>query len=386
MVGFYLLRNTLNNVKLYTNPFMKKVISKLVLLTAIVAISACNKPYQTSKKSSGTPDITLYTDEPSQSSDSISSSKMSSSSEKSSSSKSSSSSSSTIVDNQLSTSNGLVVKFKNNGASIDKITWKGKQIAKDGFVVGRCANRIANGSFKIDGTTYNVSKNDGQNSLHGGSGSGMNSWRGPFATKDWTKVEQTESSITYSIHSANGENGYPGNMDMTVTYTLSEEGDLAIEYRATTDAPTLCNPTNHLFIAVNGNTSYSNIKLQINADNYTPLSNKLPTGQIVTVEGTQFDYRTNKAFDSSKNYDDNLCLNGEGYRQVASLTGESSYLKINVSTDRPGLQLYKDGNGNICLETQMYPDAINQANFEDPILRPGEEFYSKTTYSFLEID
>ena len=366
---------------------MKKVISKLVLLTAIVAISACNKPYQNSKKSEGTSDIALSTEEPAKSSEpNISSSSVKSSSTKSSSTSSSSSNSSNIVDNQLSTDNGLVVKFKNNGASIDKITWKGKQIAKDGFVVGRCANRIAGGTFKIDGTTYNVSKNDGQNSLHGGSGSGMNSWRGPFATKDWTKVEQTADSITYSIHSADKENGYPGNMDMTVKYTLSQEGDLAIEYRATTDAPTLCNPTNHLFIAVNGNNSYSNIKLQINADNYTPLNNGIPTGQIVSVAGTQFDYRTEKAFDGSKSYDDNLCLNGEGYRQVASLTGETTYLKINVSTDRPGLQLYKDGSGNICLETQMYPDAINQTNFTDPILRPGENFYSKTTYSFLEID
>ncbi len=366
---------------------MKRIISKIILLTAIVTISACNKPYQNSNKSESSADISLSTEEPAKSSEpNISSTSIKSSSTVSSSSSQNTSSGPTIVDNQLSTENGLVVKFKNNGASIDKITWKGKQIAKDGFVVGRCANRIAGATFKIDGTTYNVSKNDGQNSLHGGSGSGMNSWRGPFATKDWTKVEQTTDSITYNIHSASGENGYPGNMDMTVKYTLSQTGDLAIEYRATTDAPTLCNPTNHLFIAVNGNNSYNNIKLQINADNYTPLKNGIPTGQIVSVAGTQFDYRTEKSFDGSKSYDDNLCLNGEGYRQVASLTGETTYLKINVSTDRPGLQLYKDGSGNICLETQMYPDAINQTNFTDPILRPGEEFYSKTTYSFLEID
>lgn len=370
---------------------MNKVLSKIILLSAIVTISACNKPVQRSDRSSEQVASTEINIESRASSTNISSVKSSSdsssSSSKSSSSKQSSSSGSINTnDNELSTENGLVIKFKNNGASIDKITWKGKQIAKDGFVVGRCANRIAGGSFKIDGTTYNVSKNDGQNSLHGGAGSGMNSWRGPFATKDWTKVEETESSITYSIHSANGENGYPGNMDMTVKYTLSQEGELKIEYRATTDAATLCNPTNHLFIAVNGNNSYSNVKLQISADKYTPLSNKLPTGEIATVEGTQFDYRTEKSFDSSKNYDDNLCLNGEGFRQVASLTGETSYLKITVSTDRPGLQLYKDGSGNICLETQMYPDAINQTNFADPILRPGEEFYSKTTYSFLEID
>ena len=366
---------------------MKRIIGKIILLSTIVTISACNQPIKNSNKSINSSDVSLSSEESVKStSPDISSTSVKSSSIEKSSSSQNTSSGPTIVDNQLSTENGLVVKFKNNGASIDKITWKGKQIAKDGFVVGRCANRIAGATFKIDGTTYNVSKNDGQNSLHGGSGSGMNSWRGPFATKDWTKVEQTESSITYSIHSASGENGYPGNMDMTVKYTLSEEGDLAIEYRATTDAPTLCNPTNHLFIAVNGNNSYNNIKLQINADNYTPLKNGIPTGQIVSVAGTQFDYRTEKAFDGSKSYDDNLCLNGEGYRQVASLTGETTYLKINVSTDRPGLQLYKDGSGNICLETQMYPDAINQANFTDPILRPGEEFYSKTTYSFLEID
>ena len=383
---------------------MKNNLSKLILLTALLTISACNKP-ATNKTSneisseSKHQDITLFTEEPSSDyseassskatssvrSSSISSSSISSSSEAISSS-SSSSSASSIVDNQLSTSNGLVVKFKNNGASIDKITWKGKQIAKDGFVVGRCANRIAGGTFKIDGTTYNVSKNDGQNSLHGGAGSGMNSWRGPFATKDWTKVEQTETSITYTIHSADGENGYPGNMDMTVKYTLSEEGELLIEYRATTDKATLCNPTNHLFIAANGNNSYSNIKLQIDADNYTPLSNKLPTGEIVSVAGTQFDYRERKTFDSSKSYDDNLCINGTGYRHAATLIGETNYLAIEVQTDRPGLQVYKDGSGNICLETQMYPDAINQANFEDPILRPGEEFYSKTSYTFLEID
>ena len=365
---------------------MKKNISKIVLLISIMAISACNQPTNQVSSDSYHNDATLSTEVPTSiDTSSISSSLESKSSEKSSSSQITSSNPS-IVDNQLSTENGLVVKFKNNGASIDKITWKGKQVAKDGFVVGRCANRIAGGTFKIDGTTYNVNKNDGQNSLHGGAGSGMNSWRGPFATKDWTKVEQTESSITYSIHSASGENGYPGNMDMTVKYTLSQEGELLIEYRATTDAATLCNPTNHLFIAANGNNSYSNIKLQISADNYTPLKNGIPTGQISPVEGTQFDYRTEKAFDGSKSYDDNLCLNGEGYRQVASLTGETNHLKINVSTDRPGLQLYKDGSGNICLETQMYPDAINQANFADPILRPGEEFYSKTSYTFLEID
>lgn len=297
-----------------------------------------------------------------------------------------SSSSQTYKNNELSTASGLVINFKATGASIDKITFKNKQIAKDGFVVGRCANRIANGKFSIDGTQYSVSINASPHSLHGGAGTGMNSWRGPFATKDWTKVEQTASSITYTIHSVDGENGYPGNMDMTVKYTLSEAGELAIEYTATSDKDTLCNPTNHLFMDLNGSRSYDNVKLWIDADNYTPLSNQIPTGQIASVAGTQFDYSTEKAFDKSKSYDDNYALNGEGYRKVATMTGTSLGVKVDVFTDRPGLQLYKDGSGNICLETQMFPDAINQADFESPILRANDVFYSKTAYCFSSVE
>ena len=362
---------------------MKKIISLTILLALATSLGACGN--------SNTPSSSL--DEPSSilpgiSSGAISSDSKVSSSKQESSSKntSSSSSGSQTKENELSTADGLTIKFNATGASISSVSWNGKTVAKDGFVVGRCANRIAGASFKIDGTTYNVSKNDGQNSLHGGAGSGGNSWRGPFATKAWTKVSQTTNTITYSIHSADGENGYPGNMDMTVKYTLSEEGALSIEYSATTDKATLCNPTNHLFIDVNGNRSYDKVDLWVNADNYTPLNNQIPTGEIKSVENTQFDYRESKAFDKSKNYDDNYVLNGEGYRHVASLTGHSSYLKINVYTDRPGLQLYKDNGGNICLESQMMPDAINQANFADPILRPNETFYSKTTYEFLAID
>ena len=358
---------------------MKKTIKSLVLLTLLTALGACAaaKPSDISSeevKPSSTTSI---------SSDFITSSDEIVSSEEP---------VSTSIDphpmreNELYTDTGLSVKFKANGASIDKITWNGKQIAKDGFVVGRCANRIAGGTFTIDGTTYNVSKNDGNNSLHGGAGSGGNSWRGPFATKDWTKVNQTDDSITYSIHSADGENGYPGNMDMTVKYTLSNDGELSIEYSATTDKATLCNPTNHLFIDINGNRSYDNVDLVIDADSYTPLSNQIPTGEIKSVEGTQFDYRTRRAFDKSKNYDDNYVLSGVGYRQVAALFGKTSFLSILVTTDRPGLQLYKDGQGNICLESQMMPYAINHDNFEDPILRPLEEFYSKTSYTFLAMD
>ena len=368
---------------------MKKICNKIILLSALLVASACNN-VQPSKRSTSEQESSIFSsaDLSTVTSSSSNYSKSSSSSNKPSSASSSNTSSSvdpSIKENELYTSSGLSIKFKATGASIDKINFKNKQIAKDGFVVGRCANRIANGKFGLDGVNYSVSINASPHSLHGGAGTGMNSWRGPFATKDWTKVEQTRSSITYSIHSADEENGYPGNMDMTVTYTLSEEGELSIEYRATTDKTTLCNPTNHLFMSPNGNNSYSDIKLWINADNYTPLNNQIPTGQIATVEGTQFDFRTEKTFDSSKNYDDNLVLNGEGYRKVATMKGTSLGVQIDVFTDRPGLQLYKDGSGSICLETQMFPDAINQRNFEDPVIRPGEQFYSKTSYVFSEI-
>ena len=367
---------------------MKKIMKNMFCLTLLALLASCGGKNVTSESknnenSHSSSEIKLSSS--SQEGKSSSSKNSTTTSKVSSSSKANTSTSSSANDNELSTTSGLVVKFKATGASIDKITWNNKQIAKDGFVVGRCANRIANGKFSIDGTQYSVSVNSGSHSLHGGNGSGMNSWRGPFATKDWTRIEKTDSSITYKIVSADGENGYPGEMTMTVKYTLSQEGELAIEYTATTTKDTLCNPTNHLFFAINGNNSYDNIKLKVNADNYTPLNNQIPTGDISPVAGTQFDYREEKAFDKSKNYDDNYVLNGEGYRHAATLTGSSMYLKVNVYTDRPGMQLYKDGSGNICLETQMFPDAINHDNFESPILRAGEEFYSKTAYCFSKI-
>ena len=355
---------------------MKKVLTSILVLSSLALIAACSGGNKSSSvQTSSSADSSLVSD-----SSSTQSSQTSSSSSKS-------SINHTANPDELSTKSGLTIRFKSAGASIDTIKFDNTQIAKDGFVVGRCANRIAGGKFSIDGTEYNVSKNDGQNTLHGGAGSGMNSWRGPFATRDWTKVEQTDNSITYSIESADGENGFPGKMNMTVKYTLTELGELSIEYTATTTKDTLCNPTNHLYINLNGSNSrtYNNIKLQVNADNYTPLANQLPTGQIAPVEGTKFDYRLETAFKGSEDYDDNYVLNGTGYRQVASMSSSSTNIKVDVFTDRPGLQLYKAGSGDICLESQMFPDMINHPEFADygtTILRANETFTSKTAYVF----
>lgn len=346
---------------------MKKILARLALISFALITAACGNKGSSSETSS-----------------SVGSSISSDTSTPSSNSLAPTSSDPKIVDNQLSAANGLKVYFKEQGARIDKIEFDGKQIAKDGFTVGRVANRIAGGKFTLNGTQYSVTKNDGNNSLHGGG----RSWQGPFATTNWKKEEQTINSIKYSIVSQDKDNGYPGEMKMFVTYTLSETGELSIEYSATTTQDTLCNPTNHLFIDINGSRSYSNVKLQVAGSNYTPLQNQLPTGEVKSVSGTKFDYIDEKAFKSSESYDDNYVLDKDkgAFGKAATLTG--TQYKVDVYTDRPGLQLYKDGNGNICLETQMMPDAINHPEFDKygtTVLKAGETFTSKTTYHFSKV-
>ena len=348
---------------------MKKTLARLALISFALIASACNN-------ATGSTEQSTSNSIPSTSSSSLDVSTASSNS---------SDTGKDFVNNQLSIPNGLKIYFKEQGARIDKIEFAGKQIAKDGFTVGRVANRIAKGEFTLNGTKYTVTKNDGNNSLHGGG----RSWQGPFAQANWTKVEQDYRHIKFKIVSADLDNGYPGEMTMFVTYTLSEDGALTIDYSATTTKDTLCNPTNHLFIDINGNRSYSNLKLQVAASNYTPLQNQLPTGEVKSVAGTQFDYINEKTFDSEKSYDDNYVLDKEKgtFGKVATLTG--TQYKVEVSTDRPGLQLYKEpNNGGICLETQMLPDAINHPEFDKygtTILRAGETFTSKTTYHFSKV-
>ena len=364
------------------------MLTSLFVLSALALLASCGGSNQEKSSLTQSSNNTVSSSESKSSSENAISSKNSTAS--SSSKNNTSSISSGYKDNELSTESGLVVKFNKTGAAIESIKWNNTQIAKDGFVVGRCANRIANGKFSIDGTEYSVSINSSPHSLHGGQGSGFNSWRGPFATKDWTKVDQTASSIKFSIESADGENGYPGKMNMTVEYTLSQAGELAIQYTATTTKDTLCNPTNHLYMNLNGSNArnYNNIKLQVEADKYTPLSNQIPTGAISLVEGTKFDYRTETSFKGNEDYDDNYVLNGTGYRKVATMSSTSTNIKVEVFTDRPGLQLYKAGSGDICLESQMFPDMINHPEFAEygtTILRANETFSSKTAYTFTKI-
>ena len=283
-----------------------------------------------------------------------------------------------LIEDQLYTDDGFSIEFSAKGARISKMYYQDLQIAKDGFIAGRCANRISGASFELNGETYNVDKNDGNNHLHGGS-------KG-FGEVTWTKVEQHPSSITYSYHSEDGEMGYPGNLDITVKYTLLNSGELTMEYSAKSDKDTIINPTNHIWLSLNG-ANASNHTLWIDADKYTPRNNEIiPTGEIASVEGTKYEFRQKDTpFVPSNKYDDNWVLNGEGFRKVCTLTGTESGIRCDISTDRPGLQMYND-NANIVLETQLYPDAIHHAEWPSPILRANQDFYTKSTYAFSVIE
>ena len=357
---------------------MKKRFACLLALSTLSLMLACTG---NSQKSSLQNSVTTSSENVTTSSQETTSSSSSSSKSKN--------SSVFIKDNELATASGIVVKFNAKGARIEKIYWGEKQIAKDGFTVGRCANRIAKGKFTLNGVQYTLDTNNNGNHLHGGDGGGMNSWQGPFANATWTKKEQTANTIEYTLHSNDGDHGYPGNLDVSVKYTLHEDGELAIEYHAKADQDTIFNPTNHLFMSLNGNNSNANHKLEIRADNYTPLdSRQIPTGAISPVAGTDYDYTTERAFDTSKSYDDNYVLNGRGYRKVATLTGTVTNIKVDVWTDRAGLQLYKNGNTDICLETQMFPDMINHPEFADYgsiVLNSNKSFYSQTSYCFSKV-
>jgi len=281
----------------------------------------------------------------------------------------------TYVENELSNSNGLVVKFSNKGAKIDSISLNNTKIGENGFIAGRVANRIANGTFKLDGKTYNVTKNNGQHCLHGGYSNFGNE-------VNWTKKTQTACNIVFEYTYKDKENGFPGNLTVTTTYTLSESGELSIEYNAKSDAKTLFNPTNHLYMNMNGtNTnSWKNHQLWVDADTYTKTkSDLIPTGEIVSTSGTTLDYFIKKSYVGSN--DSNLVLKGTGYRKVAEMTGEKTGITVEVITDRVGVQVYND-NGHICLEAQDYPDAINHNNFPSIVLEANAYYYSKTTYKF----
>ncbi len=278
-----------------------------------------------------------------------------------------------------------------------------------GSTIGRFGNRIADGRFTLDGQVYHLAQNNGPNHLHGGStGFGMLLWR---VTSDTSPDTQ---QLQLSHTSPDGEEGYPGRMQISVTFTLSDANELRIDSLATTDRPTIVNLTNHSYFNLAGPAGDTILdhEIMINADHFTPVNADLiPTGEIRPVEGTPMDLRRiNRIGSRIDDDDDQLRLaNGYDHNWVLNRSGEEPTLAakvhepisgrmLEVLTTEPGVQFYTgnflDGSfvgrtgkpygrrSGFCLETQHFPDSPNQPGFPSTVLRPGETWQSTTIYRF----
>jgi len=272
-----------------------------------------------------------------------------------------------------------------------------------GAIVGRYGNRIAHGKFPLNGKEYTLFKNNGPNTLHGG--------KKGFGAVVWEARKPDTSTLQLTYLSKDGEEGYPGNLSVTVTYRLDSNG-LRISYDATTDKPTVLNLTNHAYFNLNGQGSgtVNNHLLGINAGRYTPVDSTLiPTGKLDSVGGTPFDFRkaiaigarvndsANQQIRFGKGYDHNFVLDKTS-GPAAVVTGDLSGITLTVFTDQPGIQFYggnfmqgtnplKGGHTDeyrtaFCLETQHFPDAPNEPSFPSSELKPGEKYHSETMFAF----
>lgn len=270
-----------------------------------------------------------------------------------------------------------------------------------GCTVGRVANRIAKGKFNLDGTAYSLAINNGPNHLHGG-------LKG-FDKAVWEASPQTGASVRFSYTSADGEEGYPGKLDVVVVMTLTDSNELRIDYSAVTDKPTPVNLTNHSYFNLRGAGDVLDHELTLAADHFTPTDSTLiPTGEIRPVKGTPWDFTQARRIGSrilqlgtdEPGYDTNYVLNGGGRSlALAARVFEPETGRImEVLTTQPGVQLYTanyldgslTGKGGVvyrrhmafCLETQHFPDSVNQPNFPTIILRPGEAYKQTTVHKF----
>ncbi|MBO5213669.1 MAG: galactose mutarotase [Clostridia bacterium] len=277
--------------------------------------------------------------------------------------------------------------------------------ANDGYLgafVGRHANRIGEGKFTLNGVNYSLAVNNGPNHLHGG-------LKG-FDRVVWGTCVASDRLI-FSHTSPDGDEGYPGNLMMTVSYSFDDTNTLTLSYDAVCDQDTVVNFTNHCYFNLNGQGTgtVTDHLLQVNADEFTENDeNCLPTGKILSVEGTPFDFRKAKPIGrdihaddvnlkNGSGYDHNFILSGEGLRDVAVLTSEKTGIVMTTRTTQPGVQVYTanfltDRRGKndthygirdgICLETQHYPDAVHHPHFPTVVLKPGEEYHQETQYVF----
>lgn len=276
-----------------------------------------------------------------------------------------------------------------------------------GATIGRYGNRIAQGKFKIDGVEYNVPRNNGQNALHGG--------KKGFQDVTWDVTQPDGTTLIFTYFSKDGEEGFPGNLTTKVTYSITGNNELRMEYEASTDKKTIVNLTNHAFFNLNGEGSGEILKhsVQIFADKFNPVDSTLiPSGEFQSVTNTPFDFNSpktigerinadNEQLKFGKGYDHNFILSGkrqDGLLQAASVVGDISGIKMEIFTQEPGMQFY---SGNFmqgknkfkggmtdefrtafAMETQHFPDSPNQPSFPTTVLQPGEKYHSVSVYKF----
>jgi aldose 1-epimerase len=289
----------------------------------------------------------------------------------------------------------------------DTLAEYGQNPAFLGALVGRYGNRIAGGRFTLDGTSYQLAQNDGENHLHGGPGG--------FSRQIW-RAEPSEGpdgpSLQLRYLSASGEEGYPGALDVTVVYTLTADGTLRIDYTATTDQPTIVNLTNHTYFNLAGKGDILGHTLEIPAASYLPTdAGQIPSGELRQVAGTALDFRSARPIGERVGDDDEQLRLAEGYDHTWVLDKPAGQLglaarvydpgsgrTLEMQTTEPGVQLYTgnklDGqmtghggqryvrHAGLCLEAQHFPDSPNQPDFPPTTLRPGEVYRQTTTYRF----
>jgi len=309
----------------------------------------------------------------------------------------------TVVSLKVADRNG---KFEDVVLGYDNLDGYATGKAYIGATVGRYANRIAHATFTLDGTTYTLAKNDGDNHLHGG-----------FNKRVWTAKDVSSSAgqaLELTYLSKDGEEGFPGTLPVKVVYTLTDQNELKIDYSATTDKDTVLNLTNHAYfnLAGQGNGDILQQQVMIQADRFTPIdATSIPTGELRSVKGTPFDFTKMTAIGAridqddqqlklGRGYDHNFVLNGDTMRALflaAQAYDPHSGRVLEVLTTEPGIQLYtgnfldgihgKDGKVYnrryaFCLETQHFPDSPNHPNFPTAELKPGQYFQSTTVYKF----